>query len=219
MDPVVEPQSTGEGKSDTIWLEIVTTDQNKRSLSELAARIVSEICAPWVLNIGFFLILGGVTGAWTLGIVAAIGTGIVPMILILGLMKLGRVGNHHVTTRNQRGLVFVGIIVCVIILIFILRALEAPQLIWDGMFSALIFLVLFAQVTLKIKASVHVGLWVCLVMFLGLTVSSWWLLGLLFTPVTAWARMRIKHHTMSEIVAGVVTGAVATGICYVLLLA
>lgn len=216
---MVEPQSMAEWELDTIWLKTVTTDENKKSLSEFLARSISEICAPWVLNIVFFLILGGVTDALTLGIVAAIGTGVVPMILILGLMKLGKVGNHHVTTRNQRGLVFVGIIACVIILIFILRALEAPQLIWDGMFSALIFLVLFAQVTMKIKASVHVGLWVCLVMFLGLTVSLWWLLGLLFTPVTAWARMKIKHHTMSEIVAGIVTGAVATGICYALLLA
>lgn len=216
---MVEPQSMAEWELDTIWLKTVTTDENKKSLSEFLARIISEICAPWVLNIVFFLILGGVTDALTLGIVAAIGTGVVPMILILGLMKLGKVGNHHVTTRNQRGLVFVGIIACVIVLIFILRALEAPQLIWDGMFSALIFLVLFAQVTMKIKASVHVGLWVCLVMFLGLTVSLWWLLGLLFTPVTAWARMKIKHHTMSEIVAGIVTGAVATGICYALLLA
>lgn len=200
-------------------MNTVTSNLDTRKRSELAARIISEICAPWVLNIAFFLILGGHTHAWIPGVVAAIGTGVVPMALILGLMKSGRVGNHHVTTRSQRGIVFAGIIICVLVLIAILNSLETPAVIWAGVLSALVFLILFAAVTVKIKASVHVGLWVCLVMFLGLTVSSWWLLGLLFTPVTAWARMRIKHHTMPEIVAGIISGAVATGICYTLLLA
>ncbi|ANE05427.1 phosphoesterase [Corynebacterium crudilactis] len=182
------------------------------------ARIISELCAPWILNIVFFLILGGTINAWQPGIVAALGTGVVPMMLILGLMKLGRVGNHHVTTRSQRGIVFAGIIICVIALLLVLRTLETPQIIWAGVFSALVFLALFAAVTVKIKASVHVGLWVCLVTFLGLTISAWWFVGLFFTPVTAWARMRIKHHTLPEICAGAVSGAVATVLCYLFIL-
>lgn len=196
----------------------VTTAVKHKSQSELFARVVSEICAPWVLNIVFFLILGGVTRSWPLGIVAALGTGVVPMVLIVSLVHLGKVGNHHVTARSQRGLVFVGIIVCVIVLLFLLGVLETPQLIWDGVISALIFLAVFSAVTMKIKASVHVGLWVCLVSFLGLTVSMWWLLALLFTPVTAWSRMKIKHHTLAEICAGVVAGIVAVAVSYAFIL-
>lgn len=186
--------------------------------AEKLARAISEVCAPWVLNIGFFLVLGAYTNSWTPGITAAVGTGLIPMALILTLMKMGRVGDHHVTSRNQRSLVYAGIIICVVALIAVLLVLETPRLIWVGVFSALIFLGVFALVTLKIKASVHVGLWVCLITFLGLTVSPWWFAGLLFTPVTAWARIRIRHHTMPEILAGAVTGAVVTAASYLIFL-
>lgn len=187
--------------------------------AEKLARIISEVFAPWVLNMGFFLVLGMYTSSWVPGVIAAVGTGLVPMALILTLMKMGRVGDHHVTSRNQRSLVYTGIIICVVALIVVLWMLETPRLIWVGVFSALIFLVVFGLVTLKIKASVHVGLWVCLIIFLGLSVSPWWCAGLLFTPVTAWARIRIKHHTMPEILAGAVTGAVVTAASYLIFLA
>ncbi|ALC06940.1 hypothetical protein CDES_12980 [Corynebacterium deserti GIMN1.010] len=186
--------------------------------SHVIARAISEICAPWILNIAFFLILSAVTGTWGPGLVAAVGTGVIPMVLIMSMIKAGKLGDHHVTSRGQRGAVFAGVIVCVIVLLLVFTFLDAPRIMWAGVSSALVFLMVFGLITRKIKASVHVGLWVCQVTFLGLTVSSWWLLGLLFTPVTAWARIRIKHHTMAELWAGVAAGAVATGLSYLLFL-
>lgn len=182
--------------------------------AEQLARAISELFAPWILNIGFFVVLGASTGAWAPALVAVAGTGLVPMGLIVLLMRMGRVGNHHITERSQRSLVYGGIFLCVLALVAVLAWLDAPRVIWVGVFSALVFLVIFGLVTLRIKASVHVGLWVCLIVFLGLTVSSSWWLGLLFTPVTAWARIRINHHTVTEIIAGTVTGAVVTTVCY-----
>lgn len=187
--------------------------------AEKLARILSEVFAPWLLNMGFFLVLGGHTSSWVPGIIAAVGTGLVPMVLILTLMRMGRVGDHHVTSHNQRSLVYIAISICVVVLIAVLWVLETPRLIWVGVFSALIFLGVFGLVTLKIKASVHVGLWVCLIIFLGLTVNPWWFVGVLFTPVTAWARIRIKHHTMPEILTGAVTGVVVTAASYLIFLA
>src|SRR5699024_7937814 len=118
-----------------------------------------------------------------------------------------------------RALVYIGIFLCVLLLVAVLSWLDTPRLIWVGVFSALVFLVVFGLVTFRIKASVHVGLWVCLIVFLGLTVSFWWWLGLAFTPVTAWARIRINHHTRLEIIAGMVTGAAVTTVCYLVFLA
>lgn len=182
--------------------------------AEQLARVLSEAMAPWVLNIGFFVVLGAHTSSWTPALVAAVGTGVVPMLLILVLMRMGRVGNHHVTARSQRSLVYLGILICVVGLIAVLAWLDTARLIWVGVLSALVFLVVFGLLALKIKASVHVGLWVCLIVFLGLAVGPWWFAGLLLTPVTAWARIRIRHHTIPEITAGAVAGIVVTTICY-----
>lgn len=182
--------------------------------AEQLARAISELFAPWVLNIGFFVVLGASTNAWAPSLVAAAGTGLVPMLLILLLMRMGRVGNHHVTARGQRSLVYGGILLCVLGLVAVLTWLDTPRLIWVGVFSALVFLVVFGLITLRIKASVHVGLWGCLIVFLSLTVSPWWWLGLVFTPVTAWARIRINHHTRLEIIAGMLAGVAVTTVCY-----
>lgn len=187
--------------------------------AEQLAHIISEVFAPWVLNIAFFLILGAVTGGWVPAVIAAVCTGVIPMLLILILMRMGRVGDHHVTSRQQRSLVYIGIISCVIVLVVLLAALQTPRLIWVGVLSALVFLVVFGLVTTRIKASVHVGLWICLIIFLGLTINPWWFLGVVFTPVAAWARIEIKHHTIPEISAGVLAGALVTTLCYGIFLA
>lgn len=184
------------------------------------AHIISEVFAPWVVNIALFLILAQVTGAWGPGIAASVGTGVMPMVVIVTLMRRGKVGDHHVTDRSQRGLVLVGIFLCVCVLIAVLWALETPRLIWVGVLSAFVFLLIFAilSVGMKIKASIHVGLWVCVVTYLGLVVSPLWLCALIMTPVIAWARIVIKHHTALEVAAGVLGGIAVTGICYVLFL-
>lgn len=185
------------------------------------AHIISEVFAPWVVNIALFLILAQVTGAWPAGIAASIGTGVVPMALILVLIRRGKVGNHHVTDRSQRGLVLAGIFVCVCVLLAVLAYLDTPRLIWVGVFSAFVFLIVFGflSVVARIKASIHVGLWVCVMTYLGLTVNPWWLSALALTPVIAWARIVIKHHTNVEVVAGIGGGVAVTATCYLLFLA
>lgn len=182
--------------------------------------MLSEVFAPWLINIAFFLVLGGATGAWPAAGAAAVGTGVVPMVLIITLMRTGKVGDHHVTTREQRGGVLIGITLCVLVLLGVLMMLSTPLLIWAGVWAALIFLLVFGVVTVagKIKASVHVGLWVCVAAYLGLAVAPWWFLALALTPLIARARVVIRHHSWTEILAGAASGAVVTAIVYWLLL-
>lgn len=179
------------------------------------ASLVSEIFAPWVTNILFFITLGFITSSWAPALAAALGTGVIPMAIILGLMKRGSVGNHHVTTREHRGQVFAGIILCVVVLLIVLAFLDTPWLIWGSVWSALIFLFVFAAVTLvgKKKASVHAGLWICLGVLLAIAVSPWWALALAVTPVIAWSRIVINHHTISEVFIGALTGVTVGAVC------
>lgn len=180
-----------------------------------AARVLSEIFAPWVSNILFFLILGAATGSWPGAVTAALGTGVLPMVAIIALMRRGSVGNHHVTRREQRLLVLVVIAVIVIATIGLLWMMSAAHLVMAGLLSALVFLAVFGVVTavLKIKASIHVGLWVCLAVFLAVTVSPWFVLALVALPAIAWARYKIEHHTSLELAAGILTGALVSGVC------
>lgn len=179
---------------------------------EHLATVVSEVFSPWVINCAFFVILGAATGAWLPAAVAAIGTGPAVMVVILVMMRTGKVGNHHVTKREQRGGAIAAVIALVLVVLGLLMLLDTPHLIWAGMASALVFLLGFGAVTVlgKVKASIHVGLWMSLVTFLGLTVSPWSFAAYAVTPLNAWSRIVIKHHTVGEVLAGVATGAVVT---------
>ncbi len=177
------------------------------------ARIITEICAPWVTNVALFVILGLALGAPWPGITAALLTGPVPMLAILWLIRRGRVGNHHVTTRTQRGRVFALILGLLGLLAVLLTVMATPSDIWVALAAAVVFILLFAVVTVGgVKISVHVGVWVTHWLYLGVVISPWWALMLLLTPAVAWSRLRLVHHTPTEIIGGLVTGLVVVGL-------
>ena len=164
------------------------------------ATIISDVFAPWIINIAFFLLLGATSQSWAAGVLAAIGTGVVPFLIVQLLMKAGRVDNRHVSRREHRGPVLALITVSVLATVSMLALMPTSRLVWAGMGSALVFLAAFAVVTLaaKIKASVHVGHLACISVFLAVTVSPWLALGLLFMPAVAWSRTKIRQHTLFE---------------------
>lgn len=183
----------------------------------MIARVISEVCAPWVSNVWFFIVLGCISGDIKSGVIAAVGTGVIPMVLILWLMLRGVVGDHHVTQRGQRAVVIAGIVVCVVALTIFLKATHAASLVYFGVVSALVFLAAFAAVTIvaSVKASFHVGLWVCISLYLSAVSTLWWSILLLAVPAIGWARVAIRHHTMVEIVTGAVVGALVATACSV----
>ncbi|MEJ5929126.1 phosphoesterase [Corynebacterium sp. H128] len=151
-----------------------------------------------------------------IGALCALFTSILPMAWILLLQKRGRVSSHHVTQRSHRGPIFMGIALLLGVLIGVLIWLEADLRIWTAVFAALGFILMFALVTvvLKTKISVHVGLWLTVTGYLAVVVHPlWWTLFAL-TPLIAWARVRISHHTVPEILGGAVAGlAILTIAC------
>ena len=174
------------------------------------ARIISDLGAPWILNVVLFLALGLGLGAPAAGVSAALLTGVVPRAIIAVLMRRGEVSHHHVTKREQRKPVFAAILVCLAVAVALLAALPTPREMWIALGAAIGFIVVFACVTLmlRLKISVHVGLWVTVWGYLAVVLSPWWALGLVFAPVVAWSRLKQDHHTPRELAGGCVAGLV-----------
>lgn len=168
-------------------------------------------------NIILFATLGIAQGEFAVGVVCVLFTSILPMALILGKKRRGSVGNHHVTDRSQRGPIFAGIMLCLTLLIGILTALGASRVLWCAVLAAVGFIALFAAVTVvgKKKISVHVGLWLTVMVYLAVIVSPWWWLAAAFTPIVSWARTKISHHTLQETIGGGLAGAVVAAVALV----
>lgn len=174
------------------------------------AELISDFCAPWIVNVVLFLVLGVSLDALGAGIIAATLTGVVPRAIIWVMMRKGSVSHHHVTQRSQRGPVFTAIVVCLAALVAALGVFGAPRELWIAVAAALALIVVFALVTLvaKVKISVHVGLWLTVWSYLGTVVSPWWLVGLLALPVVGWSRLKLGQHTRSELLGGVGAGLI-----------
>ena len=179
------------------------------------AFLISEVCAPWVTNLWFFLVLGVVTQAWSAAIIAILGTSIMPMTAIRVMTILGKVGGRHVQKREQRYIVFAAIFVLLGAALVGLWQVHTPRIIWVSVLSAVIFIGTFASITrLWCKASIHTGLWVCVTTFLALTVTSLWWMALAMAPVIGWARVVVKGHSWGEVGVGMSAGVAVTVACY-----
>lgn len=173
------------------------------------ARMITEVCSPWIANTVFFLVLGVASGAWVQGVLAAVLTGIVPQAVIIARVRSGKTGDHHVTQGHQRRAVFVMILLCLAVLMGVLALMTTPRLLWVAVLAALAFIVVYLVVTagFGVKISVHTGLWLCIWAFLAVTVSTWWALGLVLLPVIMWSRYTLREHSLPEISGGFGAGA------------
>lgn len=177
------------------------------------ARLITEICAPWISNITLFLILGVSFNALGPGLLAATMTGVLPMVAIMGMIRRGQVGNHHVTAGHQRGPVFVVILSLLAVLIVGLLVMDTPREIWLAVIAAVLFIAVFAVVTRSgLKISIHIGHWLAVWIYLGLVLSPWWWITLLMIPMIAWSRLKLTHHSWGEITGGAAAGLTVVGI-------
>ena len=134
----------------------------KYRMKTKTAFLISEVCAPWVTNLWFFLVLGATSHAWPAAITAILGTSIMPMAAIRVLTLIGKAEGRHVQKREQRYIVFAAIFALLGAALAGLWHLHTPRIIWVSVLSAVMFIATFAVVTrLWCKASIHTGLWVC----------------------------------------------------------
>lgn len=179
--------------------------------SERMARAISDLASPvWVTAV-VAAVVGGLSGDWAGGIILGTLTGPVPGIGIAVLSRTGDVtSGPHVTSRDERPKVFALIAACV--------AVAAGYAITVGLSRPLTALLAaeawvvaaagFATVRLKNKPSMHTAVWFG--GFLAASTLTWWgLAAVAVTPLIGWARVRVAHHTLRQVVAGAVIGASA----------
>jgi hypothetical protein len=173
------------------------------------ARILSDVFAPAV-SVFLICVLCGVTGhphPWAgLGWGVLLGTfcAVIPTGAIRVAVHREHLTDRHVTRREQRWWVFlvcVGSVLCGMITTLLL---SAPSLLVWIMLTMVAGLVVTGTATLLgTKVSMHAFCLTSLVLVSALLVSPWWLLALLILlPAVAFARLKLGHHTLIEVILG-----------------
>lgn len=126
---------------------------------------------------------------------------------ILFLVRIGRLDGLFASVRQQRTEVYVLTVVFTAIDYVILRYLNAPQIFIAALGTGLLGLIIFMAINFWWKISLHTAFASSLVTVLVI-VCGWW--GLAFSPLVlliGWARVRLKEHTLAQVVTGALLSA------------
>ncbi|MDQ4489270.1 phosphatase PAP2 family protein [Sinomonas sp. ASV486] len=181
-----------------------------RTVRTAVARVLSEVFQP-PFTIAAALLLSpaaspGWPGTWWFGGVAALFTCVLPFVILIGLVRAGKVVDHHVSERSQRAPVLAMAIVCVLAGLGLLIALGAPASVLAMVAALIAGIAVHAVVSLWWKVSGHAAaVSTAAVSMLLLFGPEWWPL-VLVVPAVGWARVMLRAHTPAQVVAGAVFG-------------
>lgn len=194
-----------------------TTEPASQSIQDRVARVLTEVCAPWVL-----VMLLPIAVAWqatgyrllpTLGwgVLVAATSSLIPQGVITWGARRGRWDGHHVRNRAGRLVPFVALIVSGLGGLAVLWLAGAPWPLIALDIGMNVLLLVTGAITVKWKVSMHAaaagGATVVLAVFYG---PLWWLLAVL-TAAISWSRVQVRDHTPAQVTVGALLGAILIG--------
>ncbi len=181
-----------------------------RSWRYVTARVITEAFQPPIV-VAIMMLLSpagspGFPGTLWYGLVAAVFTCGVPFVLLVALVRAGKVTDHHVSDRRQRGPVLGLSLVIVLAGLAVLGLLHAPASVMAMVFALVGGIALLAIVSLAWKISGHAAaITSAAVSLLFLFGPAWWP-ALILVPVVMWSRLVLRAHTLAQLLAGAVFG-------------
>jgi membrane-associated phospholipid phosphatase len=151
------------------------------------------------------------------GLLAALFTAVLPTLFISRGVRRGRWSDRNVGARRPRLLVLAFIIASVAAGLILLLVLDAPRLLTGYLAFMLGSVAVLAVITTVWKISIHCAVAAGSVTILALTYGPLVLLGYALVAVLGWARVEVKDHTVAQVVAGSLLGALAAAGAYAVL--
>ncbi|WP_406073990.1 phosphatase PAP2 family protein [Micromonospora sp. NBC_01638] len=186
------------------------------------ARLVTEVTAPAVL-VSLLII----TVSWhsarrpgqglVWGLLATLFVTGIPFAYIVGGVRRGRLTDHHVGRRDQRRaplLVGLGSVAAGLAL---LAVLGAPRPVLALAVAGLVGLVVAVSVSHWWKISIHSAVAGGTLVILMLTFGALLVVAVPLLALVGWSRVRLRDHTVPQVLAGGVLGALIAAVVFGLL--
>jgi hypothetical protein len=140
--------------------------------------------------------------------IASLAISFTPFVHIRWGVRTGRLSDHHISIRQERLLPYLTELSAVCCAYLLMRALRAPRLMSGLVLSVAAGMVIVSGVTIAWKISMHVTGAAGTVMILVLLSDHRWAPLFLLVPVVGWSRHVLEHHTVTQVAAGALLGAV-----------
>ncbi|MBE0688950.1 MAG: hypothetical protein IH587_02365 [Anaerolineae bacterium] len=142
---------------------------------------------------------------------------IAPVLFIAYMVKRGRITDIHVRVRRQRILPFIVSIVCSSMAVVLLLIVHAPPLVPMFALFTLLQIAIMLIITTVWQISMHAMGITSAVMAIGALFGLSF--ALLFMPlivVVGAARIKLRRHTLAQVVAGALVGGSMTALLFTL---
>lgn len=179
-------------------------------MSKIIAHIISFVFNPAILVALLPPILVFITtydlyaaflwGCYTIIFLVALG------VFMVYAIKQGIFTDLDVSKREQRPLLFFVSIVTGMFYLAGLFFLHAPFVLFLSTYGIIIGIFIASIINKYIKASLHVATLTAIVVSLIFFYQGYYFFLLLLIPLVAWARLRIKRHTLQETIVGGIFG-------------
>ncbi|MEH0935648.1 phosphatase PAP2 family protein [Micromonospora psammae] len=182
------------------------------------ARLVTELTAPAILVsvltvlVGWHAAGGGHGLAW--GLLATLFATGIPFAYIVGGVRRGRLTDHHVGVREQRRVPLLFGLTSAAAGLALLAALGAPRPVLALVAAGVVGLVVAVGVSHWWKMSIHSAVAAGTVVVLVLTFGARLLATAPLLALVGWSRVRLRDHTVAQVVVGGVVGGLITGVVY-----
>ena len=193
------------------------------STADRIAEVVSYVFHPLLVVIPTLVIamtsLGSTLGQaifWTVLSIAIVN---LPMALLLFWgVRSGKYSDASVSIREQRTSIFAVGGTCLVILLAVLIIGNAPVVIIACLISAVIATALGFWINRYTKLSLHSAAMAGCTAVLLLTATWIGVVMAVFAPLVGWARIRLKHHTLVQILIGWIVSIICVFVVFRLML-
>jgi len=132
----------------------------------------------------------------------------VPFAYIVRGVRRRRLTDHHVSVRQQRPLPLVVAIGSIVVGLLLMTYFGAPRPMIALIAAMTVGLIVSLGITLVWKISVHAAVLSGAVVIVVLVFGSAFLFLVALIPLVGWARLERADHTVPQVAAGAVIGAV-----------
>lgn len=185
------------------------TDAAPRAGNRTARWLTEAFQPPVVVTLVLLIspvIEPGFPGTIGYGALAALFVCVLPLILLLLLVRLGKVTDHHVSDRRQRAPVLLMALGSVAAGLVVLTTMHAPRSVVAMVLAIVAGIIVLAAVSPFWKISGHSAAIASSTIISVLILGPEWVPLLLLIPAVGWSRVVLHAHTLAQVVAGSLFG-------------
>lgn len=187
------------------------------------ARWVTEGLSPAVLSAATILIVGATSGSsfwqgigWAL--VVLLFVCVIPYLVIVVGVRRGKYTDHHLGDVRQRPVPLALGLVSAAVGLLLVGFGGGPRSLLALVAASVAGFAILVAVSLRWKMSVHSGVAAGSAAIVGFVLGPVaWLVGLVIVCGVGWSRVRLRDHTVAQVVVGAVVGAIVAGLVFGLL--